>query len=231
MSAAGFTPLLDILGYRDWAREVFRLLGQSPIMADWTMKFCETIESTRFAHLTVAVGWSDMIPEQFYTNRPTLVAHPSPLPLYRGGSPIQHQIMAGETTSAVTIFKLDRAYPEVDSGPIGWSHVISLAGDLDVILTRVARATVLGIEAMSMAYRREWAGGDPVVFRPQDDREATVYRRRRPSESKIPEGLTALQLHNFVRALQDPYPNAYIEAADGRRVYITRTHLDPEGTA
>ena len=37
---------------------------------------------------------------------------------------------------------------------------------------------------------------------------------------------TALELHNKVRCLQDPYPNAFIKCKDGTVLYITRTRID-----
>lgn len=224
--------LLDILGYRQWAFETFDRLTHFTAMADWSIKWCQKLEDTRGGggKLTVALGWSEMIPEAFYTERPVLVVHPSPLPKYRGGSPIQHQIMAGELVSAVTIFKLDPAYPEVDSGPIGWSHAVNIDGDLAKVLQRIGIVAGFGIEDMCKAYRAWWDGGEEPAFRPQDDREATVFRRRREAESEITEHelktFTARHLHDKIRALQDPYPNAWIRAGDGRRLYITGTHLD-----
>ena len=41
--------------------------------------------------------------------------HPSPLPKYRGGSPIQNQIINGESKSAVTLFKINN---KIDQGDI-----------------------------------------------------------------------------------------------------------------
>ena len=41
--------------------------------------------------------------------------HPSPLPKFRGGSPIQNQIIRGEKISAVTIFKINKI---IDGGDI-----------------------------------------------------------------------------------------------------------------
>ena len=41
--------------------------------------------------------------------------HPSPLPKFRGGSPIQNQIIRGKKISAVTIFKINKI---IDGGDI-----------------------------------------------------------------------------------------------------------------
>ena len=47
------------------------------------------------------------------------------------------------------------------------------------------------------------------------------------SEIKIDDiqEFTASQLHDKVRALQDPYPNAFITCKDGSRLYIKKTKI------
>ena len=37
--------------------------------------------------------------------------------------------------------------------------------------------------------------------------------------------LTAKDIHNKVRCLQDPYPNAYILCKDNTKLYITNTKI------
>jgi methionyl-tRNA formyltransferase len=55
----------------------------------------------------------------------TLNVHPSLLPTYRGPSPLEAPILAGDTETGVTIIALDR---EVDHGPILAQEVIPLTG-------------------------------------------------------------------------------------------------------
>jgi methionyl-tRNA formyltransferase len=67
--------------------------------------------------LFVVAAYGKIIPKSVL-DIPTYGAiniHPSDLPKYRGASPIQASILAGETESAVTIIKMDE---EVDHGPI-----------------------------------------------------------------------------------------------------------------
>ena len=47
------------------------------------------------------------------------------------------------------------------------------------------------------------------------------------SEIKIDDfkNLTATDIHNKVRCLQDPYPNAYIVCKDNTYLYITNTKV------
>ena len=76
------------------------------------------------------------MPEQFITSFRCLMLHPSPLPKYRGGSPIQNQIINGEIESAVSIFLMDSG---LDSGPIYCQESFSLEGELSEIFSRIVR--------------------------------------------------------------------------------------------
>ena len=73
-------------------------------------------EIARFSpDLVLFYGWSDIIASEIISEYSCLMLHPSPLPKYRGGSPIQNQIINGEVDSAVSIFLMDEG---IDTGPI-----------------------------------------------------------------------------------------------------------------
>ena len=50
------------------------------------------------------------------------------------------------------------------------------------------------------------------------------------SEIKIDDiqEFTASQLHDKVRALQDPYPNAFITCKDGTKLFLKNTEVESE---
>ena len=79
-------------------------------------------------------GWSKIIPNTVLKKYYSVMLHPSPLPLYRGGSPIQNQIINGEEVSAVTLFKMDEG---IDTGDIISQLPLSLKGDLEEIFARI----------------------------------------------------------------------------------------------
>ena len=64
---------------------------------------------------------------------------------------------------------------------------------------------------------------------PQDNFEATYFKRRTPDQSEITiedlKNLKAEDLYNKIRALQDPYPNAFIKCKNGTKLYLTKTHI------
>ena len=63
----------------------------------------------------------------------------------------------------------------------------------------------------------------------QNENIATVCKRRKPHQSEISisdiQNLTATQLHDKIRSLDDPYPNAFIKCQDGSKLYIKKTYL------
>jgi len=69
-----------------------------------------------------------------------------------------------------------------------------------------------------------------VVSIPQDENEATQFSRRNPAESEIRSVdfaiCTSTELHNKIRSLQDPYPNAYVLCADGKKLFILQSKIE-----
>lgn len=69
------------------------------------------------ADFFVVMGYPKILPMEIISlpRLGTIGVHPSRLPWYRGPSPIQSAVLAGETTSAVTLYLMDEG---VDHGPI-----------------------------------------------------------------------------------------------------------------
>lgn len=214
---------IAILGYREWAHELAETVARARTESVlWVDRFPAE------ADVVFAVGWSEMISPEDYNRIPTFVLHPSPLPRYRGGSPIQHQILAGEAVSAVTIFKLTDEYPEVDSGPIAWQMPYSLEGPLAEILQRIATVGARGVIDVIRAMEDGSLALMPQRLSPGN---LHAFKRRTPAESEItPAELRegdGRWLADKVRCLADPYPNAFIRTADGGRLLIREAVYEP----
>ena len=71
------------------------------------------------------------------------------------------------------------------------------------------------------------ANNNKLEYFKQDESKATYCKRRKPEDSEITmydlQFQTAEQIHNKVRCLQDPYPNAYITLGNGEKLYILKT--------
>lgn len=204
-------------GYRSWAKKIQENLESYSLefITDW--KITDISESD----VALYYGWSWLIPKEIYSNKLCLILHPSPLPKYRGGSPLQHQIMSGEKMSAVTICK---ATNRLDSGDIYSQTPFSLDGTLDEIFMKIIDiGTSDTIKVLNQIAKNQ---AKPI---PQDETGVTSYKRRQPSESELTldrlKTMSAKEIYNFVRSLAHPYPNAYIKCSDGKRLYLTEVHL------
>ena len=157
-------------------------------------------------------GWSWMVREPILSRYTCLCLHPAPLPKYRGGTPIQHQIVAGESMSAVSVFKMTEG---IDDGDIYKQIPFSLAGTLEEILSRIIDLGVV----ITRDFLQDLVN-ESVVFHPQLDLENNpALKRRSPSDGEIRLDQATLYsyeyIYNLVRGLNDPYPNAYIKLANG----------------
>jgi methionyl-tRNA formyltransferase len=146
--------------------------------------------------------------------------HPSPLPKYRGGSPIQNQIINGETLSAVTIIEMT---DELDGGDILAQEEISLEGKIEDILKRITR--------VGSRLTKIIISGN-IIRRKQNENESTFYNRRKDQDNEITiqEILNkdSQYLYNKIRMLGDPYPFAYIKTADGKRLLIKEVVVEKD---
>jgi len=209
--------------YRDWAKEIYSFLEKTFEEHSFIMiskeEYSEKIIYDENPDLILWYGWSWIIPHNILKKYYSIMLHPSPLPKYRGGSPIQNQIIKGETTSAVTLFKMDGG---IDTGDIIYQEVLSLEGDLKDIFKRIS---YIGID-LSVKMLNNFPN---LILTPQDNSKSTYFKRRTPEQSEITleelRGSTSKDLYNKIRALQDPYPNAFINCKDGTKLYLTKSHL------
>ncbi len=158
-------------------------------------------------------GWSWLVKESIFFKYLCVCLHPSPLPKYRGGSPIQHQIIQGETESAVSVFKMGGG---LDDGDIYKQEPISLLGSLSEIFNSIIQVGAKITEDFIV----DLINGS-VKFYPQTNLlENPPLKRRKPEEGEIRLGEISkksyIEINNLVRALTDPYPNAYIQLPEGK---------------
>ena len=216
--------------YRHWAvgalEEVARTVRWATLLVrtapeDATLAFCEAYKPD----VIFFYGWSWMVSDELVARWLCIGLHPSPLPAYRGGSPLQHQIINGETLSAVTLFRMTS---EVDAGPICAQVPYSLEGSLDDIFQRIREIAV----TETVRLLDTLATGEKLAFREQP-LEAQVWRRRKPAESEIKAeeiaGSSARQIHDKIRALwseDEDYPPASISCGEGERLYLSGSYLE-----
>ena len=172
--------------------------------------------------LILAYGWSDYISKDLRKIAPCLILHPSKLPKYRGGSPIQNQILNGVKKSAVTILF---AEDNLDSGNILFQENISFKGYLNEILERIVIKGIKGTKRIFSSILL-----NKLKSSKQNHKKATYFKRRRPIQSKIAlrdfKKFNAEHFYDLVRGLQDPYPLAYIECKNKTSLIFTVMCMD-----
>lgn len=209
--------------YREWALGIYREISQlnhqfllitSP--AELTMARCQQFKPDLF----LFYGWSWIVKKEILDIAPCVCLHPSPLPKYRGGSPIQNQIIRGEKESAVSLFYMTE---EMDAGDIILQAPISLSGHLQDVLGRISKAGVRLTKIMLEG---------KVEAVPQDHEQATFFKRRQPSESELTiddfKTKTSEELYNFIRALEDPYPNAFLRCRDNKKLLFKCVEIEDD---
>ena len=205
--------------YRDWSKNIFKsiLNCEKYLVSHNDFNCLEEIKPD----LIFFIGWSEIIPSKIINKYTCICLHPSKLPKYRGGSPIQHQIINGENESAVSLFIMDEG---IDTGDIIEQNNFSLLGTLDDIFDRI---TLIGIKSINKIIND--FGNNKLIANPQDHKNATFFKRRKPHESEITleelRNRSPLYIYNKVRALADPYPNAFLKCKNGEIIYIKEVKI------
>lgn len=201
-------------GYRTWALDIL-----------WSMQeYASRRGDVEFTHLfltkddfdewvpddtdlIVFAGWSWIIPNDIINKYTCICIHPSDLPAFAGGSPIQNQILRGVTDSAVTVFKMNE---ELDAGPIYMKSAISLLGPIDEVFQKIA----LTARPMMRCLISDLAN-DELKFYEQAKTGAKPHKRKKPKDSKISaeeiKTMSFSELERMVNVLGSPYPVVKID--------------------
>ncbi len=135
--------------------------------------------------------------------------HASLLPRWRGASPIQAAILAGDGSSGVTVMRMDAG---LDTGPILAQRSIRLARD-ETGGTLSARMAHLGA-ALLLETLPGYVSGSVRAY-PQEEALATYAPRLRKSDGALVASQPAEILARKVRAY-DPWPGTFVEWQGGR---------------
>lgn len=151
--------------------------------------------------------WSWKVPTDIVENYECVCFHMTDVPFGRGGTPLQNLILLGHRRTKLTAFRMVEA---LDAGPVYLKEDLSLDGSAEEIYRRVSQ---LSAEMIRRMIARQ---PTPVPQRG----EPTVFKRRRPAESRIPPRLSPPKLYDFIRMLDaEGYPRAFLEAGGNRYVF------------
>ncbi len=187
--------------YRDWSIDLYKLVSKkhkNVILLKNPKKLTLSYIKKIDPKLIFFPDWSWIIPKTILENFKCVCFHESDLPKFRGGSPIQNQIIRGVKKTKTTAFIMN---DKIDSGDILLKKHLSLEGTLDEIFQRMIKNDYeMIINIIKGNYKIRKQGGHP-----------TYYKRRKPEESELNLNKSKQYIYNFIRMLSDPYPNAFIK--------------------
>ncbi|BDU75308.1 formyltransferase family protein [Mesoterricola sediminis] len=137
--------------------------------------------------------------------------HGSLLPAYRGRAPINWVLVKGEPETGITLHAMTAKPDDGDiigqaRLPIAWDET---ALSLTLRSAKAARALV-----------RELAPALAAGTAPRTSQKAlgpsTYFGGRKPEDGRLDFGAGLAETFNLVRAVADPWPNAFIETSAGR---------------
>jgi methionyl-tRNA formyltransferase len=149
-----------------------------------------------------------ILPRKIWGNTLCLNVHASLLPKLRGPHPINWALINGEVETGVTVHLIDRL--GVDNGLVVLQQSTPIES-WDTARTLRQRLAVLGGSLIVDTLNLIEAGGEGgITCTEQNEEEATRAPKRTPKMGRVDwPSLTARQAYNLIRALVDPYPNAF----------------------
>ena len=207
--------------YRKWAIDTIKELKKKnpnylfKVIKKPSFLAKKNLHKLRKFDYIIVIGWSWIVKKDILNYLNIYGVHPSDLPNYSGGSPIQNQIIDGITKSKITIFKLST---KIDKGAIYGSENISLSGDSnDEIFENIKKGSYNLITKFLKKKKK---------LKKIQKGKVKMRKRRKPGDSRISINFLKKNridtIYNFIRCLTDPYPNAYLEDNYGNKILFKK---------
>jgi methionyl-tRNA formyltransferase len=172
--------------------------------------------------LMILSGYNQILKKEILTipRKGTINLHGGRLPEYRGGSPINWQIINGETQGACSIIYVDEG---IDTGDIIAQGLYDIgpyetAGEIADKTLKIFPELLIG------ALERIKSG--KIVAIKQDHSAGKYYCKRYPQDGRIDwKTMTSLEIHNLSRALNGPQLPGSFSVLNGETVIIWKTKL------
>jgi len=200
--------------YRDWSFNLYKKLSnkyKNVVLVNSPKKLTARYVKRINPEFIFFPDWSWIVPEEIVNNFKCVCFHESNLPKFRGGSPLQNQIVRGIRKTKSTAFLMDSG---LDTGDILLQKDLSLEGSLQEIFSRMINNDYeMIIKIIQGKFRKRKQTGKPSVF-----------KRRKPAQSELKIlSQPSLRLYDFIRMLADPYPNAFIKVGRKKIIFKNAT--------
>jgi len=170
--------------------------------------------------LIVTASFGQILPKDILDipKHGSLNVHPSLLPKWRGPSPIQFTIMAGDKTTGATIIKMTE---KVDAGPIISKQEITLRGD-ETYLVLHNRLAELGGELIAKTIHK-WIEGE-ITAKEQDESNVIYTKIIKKEDGQIDWQKPPIYIERQIKAL-NPWPGTYT-TYQGKRLKILKAKTE-----
>lgn len=136
--------------------------------------------------------------------------HGSLLPRYRGRAPINWVLVKGETETGITLHAMT---PKPDDGAIVGQARLPIAWD-DTALSLTLRSAEAG-RALVRELAPRLADGTAPRLDQKGLGPTSYFGGRKPEDSRLDFAMTAQEAFNQIRAVADPWPNAFLRTDRG----------------
>ena len=154
--------------------------------------------------MIIVVAYGQLLPKNILELPPRgcINVHASLLPRWRGASPIQHAILAGDRETGVTTMYLNE---RLDAGDIILQRAEPIRPD-DTAATLHDRLALLGAGLLVETVELITAGRAPRA--PQDEKHVTRAGKLTKEDGRVDWTKPAVEIERQIRAL-NPWPSAY----------------------
>ena len=195
--------------YRDWSVKLYEKLSKTHnnfLLLNSPKKLTFSFVKKLNPEFIFFPDWSWIIPKKITSNYNCICFHESNLPKFRGGSPLQNQIIRGITKTKTTAFLMSDG---LDEGNIILQRSLSLNGNIEEIFSRMIDNDFKMIEKII-------AGNYKLT---KQKGKSSIFKRRKPEDSELDSSSHSLEyFYNFIRMLDDPYPNAFIKLGNKKLI-------------
>ena len=196
--------------YREWSKTLFDKLKKN----DDNIVLLKSPKKLTFSYvkkinpeMIFFPDWSWIVNKKIINNYKCVCFHESNLPKFRGGSPLQNQIIRGVEKTKTTAFIMNEG---LDEGEIILQKELSLKGSINEIFKRmIINDRIMIKKIIAGKYKLKKQKGKPTKFK----------RRREDQSELINLDYSKKYLYNFIRMLDDPYPNAFIQIGKRKIVF------------
>ncbi len=173
------------------------------------------------ADILVIAAYGKILPRAILAlpTRGCVNVHASLLPRWRGSSPINAAILAGDPETGVSIMELEQ---KMDAGPVITRRALTIS-PTDTTASLEPRLADLGARTL-VEVLPDWYAGR-LVAQPQDESQATYCQLLTKADGWLKATMTAAEAERAVRAY-DPWPGAFVHYR-GKRLAIWSAHIAP----